>query len=431
MMKKYSIKLMKSKFIKNIVVVASGTVLAQLIGLMLLPIVTRLYGPEAYGLLGTFTAITTILTPVAALTIPIAIVLPRKNSEAISIILLSLKVIGIIVCSSLIIIVLFHGEITKLLQAESVSKYMYLIPITILFSGLFNIMTQWLIRTGQYKIIANATVYQPIIVYGSMVLIGLIIPHASVLIIITVFKAGITALHMYISLNYKKDTTKIKLNEATIGSLETLKKYKDFPLYRAPESFISNFSHNIPILLLTSFFNPAAAGFYTIGRTAMGLPSQLIGKAFGDVFYPRIATAANNRESLVKLIVLSTLVLLGIGIIPFGAVILAGPNIFTLIFGEEWLKAGEYAQWIALMSLSIFISRPAVHTLPVIRSQRFHLIFTVITTIARLLALFYGLIILGNDLIAVAFYCLISSVLYILLVIFTLIKGSIFMKKEI
>ena len=38
------------------------------------PVITRLYGPDAFGMLGTFTATLAVVTPSAALTYPIAIV---------------------------------------------------------------------------------------------------------------------------------------------------------------------------------------------------------------------------------------------------------------------------------------------------------------------------------------------------------------------
>jgi O-antigen/teichoic acid export membrane protein len=425
---KFASDIINNKFIQNVFVVASGSAMAQVIGLLLLPIITRLYGPEAYGLLGSFLAITAILTPIAALTFPIAIVLPKNNSEAVSIILLSLKVVGIVVLLSTLILVIFHENVTELIQAESVSGYLYLVPIVILFSGLFAIMSQWLIRTNQYKIIASTTIYQPIIAYGGMIVIGLHYPFASVLIIITVFKNGITALLMYLKMKLSKGAITIDLNSSLLTSFATFKKYKDFPIYRAPEVLISSASQNIPILLLTILVNPAAAGFYTIGRTALGIPSQLIGKAVGDVFYPRISNASHNNESLVILLRKATLALAGIGILPFGIVMIAGPLIFTVLFGEEWLRAGEYAQWIALMSLAMFISRPAVQTLPVINAQRFQLMFTIVMTIARVGTLYYGLIVLNNDLMAVALFSVISSLLYILMIILTIIKINKFMR---
>ena len=78
-MKKYVLAIMKKKFIRNVVLVVTGTASAQLVTMLLSPIITRLYGPEAYGHMGVFLAIVGVIAPVAALTYPIAIVLPKKE----------------------------------------------------------------------------------------------------------------------------------------------------------------------------------------------------------------------------------------------------------------------------------------------------------------------------------------------------------------
>src|SRR5699024_11373617 len=82
---------------------------------------------------------------------------------------------------------------------------------------------------------------------------------------------------------YKNDIDVNFDKEKELSIKETAKKHYDFPLYRAPEELISTLSQNLPVLLLTSFFGPAAAGFYSIGRTVLSMPSRLIGKAIGEI----------------------------------------------------------------------------------------------------------------------------------------------------
>src|SRR5699024_8407489 len=84
--------IIKNKFVRNVVIVASGTAGAQVITMLFSPIITRMYGPEVFGLMGTFSAMINIIIPVAALTYPIAIVLPKKHKEAKSIMRLSMLV---------------------------------------------------------------------------------------------------------------------------------------------------------------------------------------------------------------------------------------------------------------------------------------------------------------------------------------------------
>lgn len=72
----------KSSLLKNMAIMISGSVGAQIILLLLSPIITRLYGPEAYGVMGAFNSIINIVIPIAALTYPDTIILPKKDHHA-------------------------------------------------------------------------------------------------------------------------------------------------------------------------------------------------------------------------------------------------------------------------------------------------------------------------------------------------------------
>ena len=74
--------ILKKPFVRNVTIVASGTAAAQAITMAFSPLITRIYGAEAFGLLGVFNALVSVVTPIAALTYPIAIVLPQEDTEA-------------------------------------------------------------------------------------------------------------------------------------------------------------------------------------------------------------------------------------------------------------------------------------------------------------------------------------------------------------
>ena len=59
-------------FVRNVAAVAGGTATAQLIGILFSPLITRLYGPEAYGIQGVFMAIVAVGSSFAALSLPLA-----------------------------------------------------------------------------------------------------------------------------------------------------------------------------------------------------------------------------------------------------------------------------------------------------------------------------------------------------------------------
>jgi O-antigen/teichoic acid export membrane protein len=67
---------------KNVLKLASGTLISQIITLLAAPIITRLYGAENYGIVLIFTSISTIFIPLSSMRYELSIVLPRKKSEA-------------------------------------------------------------------------------------------------------------------------------------------------------------------------------------------------------------------------------------------------------------------------------------------------------------------------------------------------------------
>lgn len=425
-MKKLLDRFIKSSFIRNVFIMATGTAGAQAVTMALSPIITRLYGPEAFGILGTFSALIQIIIPIAALTYPIAIVLPKSDENAKKLIKLSLYITFFISFITALSLLIFNTSIVKVFQIEEIAPFLYLIPLVIIFAGIMQVTEQWLIRTNQFSINAKASFLQSVVTNGSKAGIGLIYPSPSVLVIIQTIGNGVKALIMVMFARNKKYNKNTYVDEKILSLKELAKKYIDFPLYRSPEVFLSSITQNLPVLLLTSLFGPASAGFYSIGRTVLGLPSRLIGQSIGDVFYPRISEAANNGENLNKLIKKATIVLAVIGIIPFGIVILFGPFLFEFVFGKGWNVAGEYARWIALSSYSIFVNKPSVRSMPVLRAQRFQLFFTIITLIVQTVALLLGFFIFNNDLIAVALFGISAAVLNSTLILVTLKRSKNF-----
>ena len=72
----------KTSFAGDVLKLVSGTTLAQAIGILITPILTRLYAPEAFGTLALFTSITSILSVIACMRYELAIMLPESDEEA-------------------------------------------------------------------------------------------------------------------------------------------------------------------------------------------------------------------------------------------------------------------------------------------------------------------------------------------------------------
>src|SRR5437016_4628670 len=79
----------KSKFIRNTMVVMSGTVLAQAISFALMPLLSRAYSPADFGVFGAFYALFAVFAAATTLDYAQAVVLPKRDQDAISLFVVS------------------------------------------------------------------------------------------------------------------------------------------------------------------------------------------------------------------------------------------------------------------------------------------------------------------------------------------------------
>jgi O-antigen/teichoic acid export membrane protein len=413
--------LKKHKTIHNVAALAMGTAGAQAIGIAFSPIITRLYGPEAFGLLGTFLALITILTPLAALSYPIAIVLPKHDAEARALskisIYISLGIAGIISIALLV-----KGNLLlDLLGATAISAFKFLIPVNILFAAWLQIVEHWLIRKKLFVIKAKTAVVAAALINSAKTGVGLFHPLAAVLVVISSISAVVRMVLLYFGLSKTSITLKSSNQEEEKMSLGAVAKhYRDFPLYRSPQIFINTISQSLPVLLLAAFFGPAAAGFYTLTKKILTMPTKLIGKSVGSVFYPRSAEAAIKGENLFLLVLKATLLLAAIGAIPFAVIIIFGPSLFSFAFGSEWLQAGEYAQWLSVMLFVQFINKPAVSVIPVIGKQKGLLVYEVFSTGSKLIVLYIGFSVFRSDILSIALFSVAGASAYLILILWVM-----------
>lgn len=402
-------KLRENKFIKNVVVLATGIAASHAISLAFAPILTRIYGPEAFGVLGSFLALLAILSPIASMSYPVAIVLPKRNSEAVGLIRLSIFS-SIIISSILFLYFIYLGEITsKILNMGELAPYFYLIPLATLLITFYQIMEQWLIRHQEFKKIGVVAFINSAGINLLKTGVGLIHPTGKILIMITIAGNLLQSILLFASIGNKG----IELNvNKSLTLKELIVKYKDFPLYRAPQSCINAISQSLPVLMLLNFFGPISAGFYVLAKMVMGAPSALLAKSVGDVFYPKITKARNDGEAIAPLIKRTTIGLFLLGVFPFIIIFIYGPQLFGMIFGSEWIVAGEYARWLSLFYLFNFINKACVAAVPVLVLQKELLIYEIFSTSTKILALSIGFYIFQSDVIAIVLYSIFGVAAY-------------------
>lgn len=422
-----------SQLLRNILTVVSGAAGAQALTLAFMPVITRIYGPEAYGVLGTFLSVTLMLIPVAALTYPIAIVLPRRDGDARGLVRLSLLIALGMAALVALLLYLFGDALTTRLQIQILQPYLLLVPLVMFSGAALEICQQWLFRTQRFRITASVAVGHSLLFNSIRTLAGLVQSSALVLVCSTALQHALHAAMLGLAMlrakphidNHDGDQSKQSGEsvEQEPGLLALARRHSDFPMFRAPVMLINAVSQQLPTLILAVYFGPAAAGFFALCRQAMSMPTNLIGKSVADVYYPRISRAIHDGEPVAAMLIKATAALALVGLVPFSLVVAFGPWLFALVFGEQWQVAGEFARWLALAEYLVFVSRPCVVAVPALSLQRRFLVFEIFSTSLRVLALFGGAVLIGDALATVQAFAAAGVVIYLTLMVMVIFQA--------
>lgn len=384
----------RRRLVRSVLTLAFGAAGAQAINIACSPLIARLYGPEALGILGTFNALIPLVLPAASLAYPMAIVLPKDDADAVKIVQLSSLLSVALALTAGVGFFLVHARVASVLGISSVSHYIPAVALSVLFATWSEIARQWLIRKKSFKPIANCALLQSLLVNFCKVGFGWWHPLASLLLVFSTLGHALHAALLFQGakrqVGWGQNEGVLANNLRSIGVKNVAKKYSDFPLYRAPQNLINAASRSMPFLLLGIFYGPSTVGFYTLARMLTAVPSNLLGQAVKDVLYPQIADKANRNIPVYWDLVYTTTILLIVGVIPFGIIALFGESIFVFIFGPDWNVAGAYARWLALFFLFNFINKPCVAAVPVLGMQRGLLIYEVLSTGGKAAALVVG-----------------------------------------
>lgn len=410
----------RGKFAKRVVMLASGTAGAQLVTMAVSPFLTRIYGPEAFGVLGLFNSVVSVVATSIALAYPIAIVLPKEERDAVGLAALSIYISTSLTLLLTIILMVIYQPILTILGLEPLAPFVWLIPVAVVVSAWMQIAYNWLLRNNYFSSIARTNLIQSVAVGITQVVMGLLYPVGGALITITVLGRLVHAFSLGFSGSRHSIVRSLcqwrltSLNRAQVWALA--RDYRDFAQFRAPQLLLNAASLGIPVMLLSAYYGPAVAGLYTLCTSVLTIPSRLIGTSIGDVFYPRIAQARASGDNLTPYIVKATVVLAVVGAVPYGVIFLGGPFLFSLVFGDPWRIAGEFAQIVAIWQFASLISRPAVRSLPVLSAQRFHLNFTLLWTAIRVAGIVLGYMLFRSAEASVLLFSVAAFISYIYLI---------------
>lgn len=379
---KYKKRLKGSQLFRNTLLLTVATIFTQLITIGISPILTRIYSPEDYGVLGKITAFTTIFVAISTLKYDMAIVVSKSPKETKQ--LLCWSEFSILLTATIAVI------IYSLIYSFSSWLILISVFLIVFLNGNFYLFTNLHTRYKNFKKLAIARIINRTTSGTFQILFGLIKSNVYGLIFGLVL--GLLAFFTYLSrkISLSNFIKIFKFNSNSFKeSLPVLKKHYRFPLYTTPQVLLNSLSQSAPLLMMDSFFGSSIIGFYWLAYRILKLPIDSISNSIRVTFYQKSSALKTDKE-LFMFLIRSTaiLFLMGLPFLVLGFFVL--PFVFEFAFGQEWALAGEIAKWLSPWMFLLFINTPAISMVPVIKLQKFNLIFDVILVLSRISVVYIG-----------------------------------------
>lgn len=344
---------------KNILILLTGTIAAQLIPFLVSPLLSRLYLPDDFGYYSIITSAVGTLSVVICTRYEQAIILPKEDKDAASLISGSLKIAAIISTLSLVAILVYKNGICDLLKITSGKNGLFVIPFLLLFIGIQQCFNYWLIRKKSFKQNSLNKVIQT----SSIAIIGLglgFLGVSSGLIIAYLLGWALLALFSF----YQARKAGFNLIGVTQSdSKRNLIKYKDFPIFNSVPALFNSFASTLPVFYVSNLYTPEITGFYAQSRLMILVPISLISVSIAQVYFERIASKVREGESIIQELKQVALVLFSAAVVLVLIVRLLAPFLFSVILGDIWVTSGIYSQVLVYSFAIQFVISPLSNVL--------------------------------------------------------------------
>lgn len=357
----------RNGFVRSASVLVGGTAAAQALTILALPILTRLYSPEEFSILAVYIALLTMVSVIACLRLEIAIPLPEDDTEAANLLALAL---GLALVTALLVgafVIAFGPWFFDALGQPQLQPYGWLLPFGVWLAGSYAAMQFWSTRKKRFATIARTRMMQA----GSGLTaqlglgwagagpVGLLVGHA------LMAGAGVVNLARQ---TWRSDRPALN-GISRDGMVQALSKHRRFPLYSTWDGLATNASIQIPLLLVAFFALGPEAGFLMLALRVIGAPLQLIGAAVSQVYLSGAAEDWRRDVLREKTYTIVRNIFLFVSLPILAATAIAAPY-FSVIFGNEWARAGVVALWLAPMFAIRVIVNPISMVMNVVGKQR-------------------------------------------------------------
>jgi O-antigen/teichoic acid export membrane protein len=382
---------MKSEFSRNVVTLVTGTAIAQLIPILISPILTRIYSPEDFGVYAVYFSLLMILSVFASGKYEMAIVLPDNDIDAKRLVQICFFIATAVSVLLLLFLAIFLLVASLPESLEKAKRTLLILPVGVFLVGTSQALHYYNNRKGAYRKLAKSKVVRSIS-YSVTAIAGGFIKTPGIGLAIGEL-IGYLFNNAYLSIRKKNE--RLNLDWSEMKKLS--KRYSNFPRYLIISGFFEKGSGQAPVLFINNLFQGTIqAGYFSFAQRIIITPADLIARAITDVFRQRASLEFIEHKNCYPLFKSTFKKLFLIAVIPFTIAYFAVVDIFAFVFGNEWAVAGQYAQIMMPMFFLQFIVSPLSIVFMIAEKQKYDLVLQITLLFGVSASFLIGHFIYGN-----------------------------------
>jgi O-antigen/teichoic acid export membrane protein len=370
---------------RNVLKLAGGTAGSQVISVAAAPILTRLYGPESFGVLATFASILALLNVVSSLRYELAIAVPEDDDEAVALVWLCFALVAVSTGLTALGVLLLGDQLVAWLNEPALKPLLWLLPVGVLLSGVYQPLSYWAIRRKQFGLLAQTKFRQSIfgvatnLAAAPLGTIGLLLGQ-----IVSQSVGFVAILRQSAALLLRPAITPAVL-------VRTLRRYSHFGIYSSPAGLINTIGNQVPTLIFASAFGAAQLGQLALAQRLLLLPAGLIGSSVGQVFLSQAADRY-RAGTLPELIRKTSRKLLLYGLAAATVACLGLAPLMPVIFGAQWEPTRSIIPILIPLFLGQLTISPLSMALIASQANKADMLAQLCLAMVRIFSLFAGLL---------------------------------------
>lgn len=334
----------------------------QIVGLALSPLITKLYGPLILGTYGQYLSYVAIAATIIGGRFDLALIETKRSSTKIGLLQLSIT----ISCAFLLISLIF-------IAASNFESVFFFIPILSFLTNLVVLYNTYLNSEEKYGQMAINKVVQAI--FPNMIFLLAFFFESLVSSVFLLLGYLITLVYigyplMLVDL-WTKGLAKIRYYKLLLF------RYFRYPLYLLPSTLLSELTGNLPILMVTIYFDFKLAGFLFLANKIISIPSVFIANSISEVYREAASSRFNiyGECSTIFMHYIKRLIILSL--LSLFALLTSIDYIVEYVYGIEWVYTASILKVFSIMMAGQIISSPLSYTIVFKNYHKFDLILQI------------------------------------------------------